>query len=141
MLYGGGLLPLNRVLGCRRLVQYTWPPPSIFLDDPLIFIFYKESSIQNRGIEAMHGSHINTDQSIRRFWDKYIILLGNQGINPGQQRWFVRRVEEYISLLYAKIGNSFCRTCNPIFQYDRPPEIAKGLAIYPGCPCYTDIIL
>ena len=45
----------------------------------------------------MHGSHINTDQSIRRFWDKYIILLGNQGINPGQQRWFVRRVEEYIS--------------------------------------------
>ena len=44
----------------------------------------------------MPGTHSDVDQSVRKFWDKYIILLGNNGIKPGQQRWYVRRVEAYI---------------------------------------------
>jgi integron integrase len=35
--------------------------------------------------------------AIQRFWDKYITLLGKQGIKPAQHRWYVRRVEQYIS--------------------------------------------
>ena len=34
---------------------------------------------------------------VRLFWDKYIFLLGKQGIKPSAQRWYVRRVEQYIS--------------------------------------------
>ena len=34
---------------------------------------------------------------VRHFWDKYIILLEKNGIKREQQRWFVRRVEEYIA--------------------------------------------
>jgi len=30
--------------------------------------------------------------AIQRFWDKYIILLGKQGIKPGQHRWYVRHI-------------------------------------------------
>ncbi|MDH5632926.1 MAG: integron integrase [Gammaproteobacteria bacterium] len=34
--------------------------------------------------------------SVRRFWDKYLILLGKNNIKPTAQRWYVRRVEQYI---------------------------------------------
>ncbi len=44
---------------------------------------------------------LKTDKAVRQFWDKYIIWLGKQAINPAQQRWFVRRAENYISH-YAK---------------------------------------
>ncbi len=40
---------------------------------------------------------LKTDKAVRQFWDKYIILLGKQAIKPAQQRWFVRRAEEYIA--------------------------------------------
>ncbi|GMQ97402.1 MAG: hypothetical protein BMS9Abin15_1121 [Gammaproteobacteria bacterium] len=38
-----------------------------------------------------------SEPAIQRFWDKYIILLGKQGIKPAQCRWYVRRIEQYIS--------------------------------------------
>ncbi len=38
-----------------------------------------------------------TEPAIQRFWDKYIILLEKQGIKPGQHRWYVCRIEQYIS--------------------------------------------
>ena len=38
-----------------------------------------------------------TEPAIQRFWDKYLILLGKQGIKPAQHRWYVRHVERYIS--------------------------------------------
>ncbi|MBE9515931.1 MAG: hypothetical protein IME93_03020 [Proteobacteria bacterium] len=38
-----------------------------------------------------------SEPAIQRFWDKYIILLGKQGIKPGQHRWYVRHIERYIS--------------------------------------------
>jgi len=37
------------------------------------------------------------EPAIQRFWDKYIMLLGKQGIKPAQHRWYVRRIEQYIS--------------------------------------------
>lgn len=41
-------------------------------------------------------SAMNGD-AIRHFWDKYIFLLGNSGVKTSAQRWYVRRVEQYIS--------------------------------------------
>jgi len=45
----------------------------------------------------MPTRYSNTEPAIQRFWDKYIILLGKQGIKPGQHRWYVRHIEQYIS--------------------------------------------
>ena len=45
----------------------------------------------------MPAGDSKADPAIQRFWDKYIILLGKQGIKPAQHRWYVRRIEQYIS--------------------------------------------
>jgi len=45
----------------------------------------------------MPTRYSSTEPAIQRFWDKYIILLGKQGIKPEQHRWYVRHIEQYIS--------------------------------------------
>ena len=40
---------------------------------------------------------LSSEPAIQRFWDKYIILLEKQGIKTAQHRWYVRRIEQYIS--------------------------------------------
>jgi integron integrase len=48
-------------------------------------------------IVAMAKDSAEANDPVRRFWDKYIILLGNHGVKNSAQRWYVRRVEEYIA--------------------------------------------
>lgn len=44
----------------------------------------------------MDGPHKPSDIAVRRFWDRYINCLDNQHIKKDVQRWYVRRVEQYI---------------------------------------------
>ncbi|MDH5183945.1 MAG: hypothetical protein OEX12_08665 [Gammaproteobacteria bacterium] len=44
----------------------------------------------------MDGNKDSSRDSIQRFWDRYIFSLGNLGIKPEVQRWYVRRAEQYI---------------------------------------------
>ena len=54
---------------------------------------------------------------VRLFWDKYIFLLGKQGIKPSAQRWYVRRVEQYISHYSdAKLATHTPEHVNQYFQ-------------------------
>ncbi|MDH3355719.1 MAG: integron integrase [Chromatiales bacterium] len=39
--------------------------------------------------------HIDSEP-VARFWDKYIEVLSKQGVKESSQRWYVKRVEQYI---------------------------------------------
>jgi len=44
----------------------------------------------------MKGYNSRSDDPIKKFWDKYIEYIANQGINKQALRWYVLRAEEYI---------------------------------------------
>ncbi len=48
----------------------------------------------------MDENHGLIAESVRNFWDRYIQLLDNNGINIKFRRWYVKRVEEYIQYYY-----------------------------------------
>ena len=44
----------------------------------------------------MENSLCIESESVARFWDNYIEALYKQGVKESSQRWYVRRVEQYI---------------------------------------------
>ncbi len=44
----------------------------------------------------MKKTQPNQDDSINRFWDRFLKVLHGQGVKPPNDRWYVVRAEHYI---------------------------------------------